>query len=115
MTHSVLSSLLSASTQSLGTSEEQKGKAFHKEHKDNSLSFRGRPKTYHKNSAKATTLTHRLEGIFGDIGLDWGIRKCAAIHIKGGKLQNTENLPLTSGSQIPVLREEDHYKFLGKL
>ena len=51
-------------------------------------------KTYHKSSAKATTLTNRLEGMFGDIGLDWGIRKCAAIHIKGGKLQNTENLPL---------------------
>ena len=31
------------------------------------------------------------------------------------RLQNTENLPLTSGSQIPVLGEEDHYKFLGKI
>ena len=48
-------------------------------------------KTYHKRSAKATTLTNRLEGMLGDIGLAWGIRKCAAIHIKGGKLQNTEN------------------------
>ena len=36
-------------------------------------------------------------------------------HIKRGKLQNTEHLSLTSGSQIPVLGEEDHYKFLGKL
>ena len=49
--------------------------------------------------------------MLGDIGLDWGMRKC----IKGGKLQNTENLPLTSGRQIPVLGEEGHYKFLGKL
>ncbi|XP_068738811.1 uncharacterized protein [Montipora capricornis] len=72
-------------------------------------------KTYHKSSAEATTLTNRLESIFGDIDLDWGIPKCAAIHIKGGKLQNTENLPLISGSQIPVLGEDDHYKFLGKI
>ena len=61
-------------------------------------------KTYHKSS-----------GMFTDIGLKWGIRICAAIHIKGGKLQNTETLPLTSSIQIPVLGEEDHYKFLGKL
>ena len=53
--------------------------------------------------------------MFSDIGLDWGIRNCAAIHVKGGTLENTENLPLTSDSQIPVLGEEDHYKFLDKL
>ena len=72
-------------------------------------------KTYYKSPAKATTFTNRLEGMFGDIGLVGGIRKCATIHIKRGKLQNTENLPLPSGSQIPVLGEEDHYKFLAKL
>ena len=72
-------------------------------------------KTYLKSSAKVTTLTNRLEGMFSDIGLDWVIRKCSTIHTKGGKLQNTENLPLTGGTQIPVLGEEDHYKLLGKL
>lgn len=39
------------------------------------------------------------------------MRKC----VKEGKLQNTENLPFTSGRQIPVLGEEGHHKFLGKL
>ena len=38
-------------------------------------------KANHKSSAKATTLTNRLEGMFSDVGLHWGIRKCAAIHI----------------------------------
>ena len=32
--------------------------------------------------------------MFSDIGLHWEIRKCAAIHIKGGKLQNAESLYL---------------------
>ena len=41
-----------------------------KEHKDNALSYRGRP--------EATILKNRLEGMWTDIGLDWGIRKCAA-------------------------------------
>ena len=58
-------------------------------------------------------MTNRLEGMFTDIGLHWGIRKCATIHIKGGKLQNNESLPLASGSQKAVL-EDDHYKFLGE-
>ena len=72
-------------------------------------------KTYSKNPTKAATLANRLEGMFNNIGLEWGISKCAAIHIKKGKLQKSQNLPLTSGSEIPVLGEEDHYKFLGKL
>ena len=113
MTHSAL---LSASTQSHGTSEEQKGTASHMQgiQRTHCL-FMDDLKTYHKSSAKVTTFTNRLEDMFSDIGLDWGIQKCTTIHIKGGKLENTENQPLTSGSQIPVLGEEDHYKFLGKL
>ena len=71
------------------------------------MSYRGRP--------EATILTNRLEGMLSDTGLDWGIRKCGAIHVKGGKLHNTENLPLQSGSQILVLGEQDDYKILGKL
>ena len=73
-------------------------------------------KTYHKNPTKATKLTNRLQVMFRNIGLKWGISKYAAIHIKTGKLQKFQNLPITSGSEIiPVLGEEDHYNFLGKL
>ena len=73
-------------------------------------------KTYHKNPTKATKLTNRLQVMFRNIGLKWGISKCTAIHIKTEKLQKFQNLPITSGSEIiPVLGEEDHYKFLGKL
>ena len=50
--------------------------------------------------------------MFKDIGLSWGLQKCAAVHIKKG-VQSSE-LPLTSGDSIPVLGEDGYYKFLGK-
>ena len=55
--------------------------------------------------------------MFTDIGLEWGINKCAAIHLKRGKLSTNNNstaLPVSNNCTIPVLSSDDHYKFLGK-
>lgn len=71
-------------------------------------------KTYHKNKTKAATVGSTLEEMFKNTGLEWGISKCAAIHIKRGKQEVCQELPLTSGQRIPVLGEDDYYKFLGK-
>ena len=73
-------------------------------------------KSYHKNAVKAATVATNLENMFKDIGLLWGINKCAAIHIKRGKLQTGQSagLPLGSGKEIALLGEGDYYKFLGK-
>jgi len=43
-------------------------------------------KSYHKSSIKAATVASNLEGMFNDIGLQWGINKCAAVHLKRGKI-----------------------------
>ena len=73
-------------------------------------------KSYHKNPVKAATIASNLESMFEDIGLHWGggINKCAAVHVKRGKIVPNEGLPMHSGNQIPVLGEGDYYKFLGK-
>ena len=71
-------------------------------------------KTYHKSQSKATLITNIVKGMFEDIGLSWGLQKCAAVHIKKGKIMPSLELPLTSGDNIPVLGEDDYYKFLGK-
>ena len=65
-------------------------------------------------AVKAATIASNLESMFEDIGLHWGINKCAAVHVKKGKIVPNEGLPLHSGNQIPVLGEGDYYKFLGK-
>ena len=71
-------------------------------------------KSYHKNAVKAATIASNLESMFEDIGLLWGINKCAAVQVKRGKIVPNEGLPLHSGNQIPVLGDGDYYKFLGK-
>ena len=54
--------------------------------------------------------------MFNDISLHWGggINKCAAVHVKRGKIVPNEGLPLHSGNEIPVLGEGDYYKFPSK-
>jgi len=71
-------------------------------------------KSYHKNAVKAATITNKLQKMFKDIGLTWGINKCAAVHLKRGKLEKRDDLPLSDNENIPVLGDEDYYKYLGK-
>ena len=74
-------------------------------------------KTYHRSEQKAVTVTSKLKKMFADIALEWGINKCAAIHMKRGKLAPNDSvaeMPVSNDCSIPVIGSEDHYKFLGK-
>ena len=97
----------------LGASEVQRDIASLKTKTEHNL-FVDDLKTYHKSQSKATLITNTVKGMFEDIGLSWGLQKCAAVHIKKGKIMPSSELPLTSGDNIPVLGEDDYYKFLGK-
>ena len=49
--------------------------------------------------------------------MEWGINKCAAIHMKRGKLitnNNSSAIPVSNNCTIPALSNDDHYKFLGE-
>ena len=62
-------------------------------------------------------MTNKLKKMFADIGLEWEINKCAAIHMKRGKPapnDNTTEMLVSNDCSIPVIGSEDHYKFLGK-
>ena len=53
--------------------------------------------------------------MFGDIGSEWGLRKCAAVNIKRGKItQEQTQMPISHTEFIPLLQNRDHYKFLWK-
>ena len=53
--------------------------------------------------------------MFDDIGLKWGLGKCAAVNIKRGKIgQEQTQMPISHTEFIPLLQNSDHYKFLGK-
>ena len=73
-------------------------------------------KTYHQSEQKAVTVTSKLK-MFADIALEWGINKCAAIHMKPGKLAPNDSaaeMPVSNHCSIPVIGSKDHYKILGK-
>ena len=55
--------------------------------------------------------------MFKDIGLEWGINKCAPIHIKRDHRETSGNntMPAYDDANIPLIGNHDHYKFLGKL
>ena len=57
----------------------------------------------------------RMESMFSDIGLEWGLHKCATVTESKVKLVSAENLILNEYDSINVLQDKDHYEFLGKL
>ena len=72
-------------------------------------------KTYHKSESKAAVISSKLKQMFSDIGLEWGLGKCAAVNIKRGKIgQEQTQMPISHTEFIPLLQNSDHYKFLQK-
>ena len=55
--------------------------------------------------------------MFKDIGLEWGIKKCTAVHKERCRLNTSWNntMPPYCDASIPLIGDQDHYKFLGKL
>jgi len=71
-------------------------------------------KTYHKSPDKAMLMARTLKTMFEDIGLQWGLDKCAAVNIQRGKICPTTNINLNESEELKMLEETDQYKFLGK-
>ena len=74
-------------------------------------------KSYHKSEQKVPVVSSNLKMMFKDIGLEWGISKCAAVHIERGHLKTSANniMPTYDDDIIPLIGDYDHYKFLGRL
>ena len=50
-----------------------------------------------------------------DIGMDFGVTKCAKLAIRKGKVVATEGIKLPDGREIKNLEKGDSYKYLGEL
>ena len=49
-----------------------------------------------------------------NVGLEWNDRKCAAAHVKRGKLQiNAESMNAEEEQAIDCLKQGSYYKFIG--
>ena len=62
---------------------------------------------------KLETLIHAVRIYSQDIGMEFGIEKCAMLVMKSGKRHMTDGMELPNQDKIRTLREKETYKYLG--
>ena len=68
-----------------------------------------------KNEKELETLIHAVRIYSQDIGMEFGIEKCAMLVMKSGKRHLTDVMELPSQDKIRTLTENKTYKYLGIL
>ena len=83
--------------------------------KINHLLFMDDLKLYSRNEKELDSLVQTI-GIFSkDIGMEFGIEKCAMLVIEKGKIVKSVGIELQDGKVIKLLQEDESYKYLGIL
>ena len=72
-------------------------------------------KLFAKNEKELETLIHAVRIYSQDIGMEFGIEKCAMLVMKSGKRHMTDGMELPNHDKIRTLGEEETYKYLGIL
>ena len=72
-------------------------------------------KLFAKNEKELETLIHAVRIYCQDIGMEFGIEKCAMIVMKSGKRHMTDGMELLNHDKIKTLGENETYKYLGIL
>ena len=72
-------------------------------------------KLFAKNEKELETLIHTVRIYNKDIGMEFGIEKCALIVLKSSKRHLTDGIELTKQDNIRTLAENETYKYLGIL
>ena len=72
-------------------------------------------KLFAKNEKELETLIHAVRIYSQDIGMEFGIEKCAMLVMKSGKRHMTDGMELPNHDKIRTLGENETYKYLGIL
>ena len=72
-------------------------------------------KLFAKNDKELETLRHSLRIYSQDIGMEFGIEKCAILVMKIGKRHINDGMELPNQDKIRMLAENETYKYLGIL
>ena len=83
--------------------------------KINHLMYMDDIKLFAKNEKELETLIHAVRIYSLDIGMEFGIEKCAMLVMKSGKPQMTDGMKLPNHDKIRTLGENETYKYLGIL
>ena len=68
-----------------------------------------------KNEKELETLIPTIRIYSQDIGMEFGIEKCALLVMKSGKRHQTDGIELPNHDKIRTLAENETYKYLGIL
>ena len=68
-----------------------------------------------KNEKELETLIHTVRIYSWDIGMEFGIEKCAMLVMKSGKRHLADGMELPNQDKIKTLAKNDTYKYLGIL
>ena len=83
--------------------------------KINHLMYMDDIKLFAKNEKELETLIHAVRIYNQDIGIEFGIEKCAMLVMKSGKRHMTDGMELPNQDRIRTLEENETYKYLGIL
>jgi len=83
--------------------------------KINHLLYMDDLKVYGKSRREIETIIHTVRIFSDDIGMEFGLDKCATIMLRRGKLETGSLVQLPDGREIHQLEESEHYKYLGVL
>ena len=72
-------------------------------------------KLFAKNEKELETLIYTVRLYSQDIGMEFGIEKCAMLVMKSGKRHTTDGIELPNQDKIRTLGENNAYKYLGIL
>ena len=72
-------------------------------------------KLFAKNENELETLIHTIRIYSQDIGMEFGIEKCALLVMKSGRGHLTDGIELQNQDKIRTLTENETYKYLGIL
>ena len=70
-------------------------------------------KLFAKDEKELETLIHAVRIYSQDIGMEFGIEKCAILVMKSGKRHLTDGIELPNQDTIRTLAENETYKYLG--
>ena len=83
--------------------------------KVNHLMYMDDIKPFEKNEKELETLIYTVRIYSQDIGMEFGIEKCAMLVMKSGKRHLTDGIELPNKDKIKTLAENETYKYLGIL
>ena len=70
-------------------------------------------KLYASNASRLEEVVRTVEKVSGELGMRLGLRKCAVLHMVGGRVVGRGDLRLSSDETMPGLNLGETYRYLG--